>query len=140
MKRLSSEAGRSLIEANEPNDAKVGVREGWELTKGGFLALIVLFRSTVLGARQGRSIPAVRQWMEILSRHLLDDSDARWYNAEVMTVCMIMEQAFHLSCFPVNTLKSSEQSSIDYSLPAHTFVSFFYQVAALLPYPTACFW
>src|SRR5438876_2756644 len=50
-----------------------------------------------------------------------------------------MEQAAHLSWFPVKILKSSEQSSVDYSLPAHTFVSFFYQVAALLPYPTACF-
>jgi hypothetical protein len=50
------------------------------------------------------------------------------------------EQAAHQSYFPVKILKSPEQSSVDYSLPAHTFVSFFYyQVAALLPYPTACF-
>jgi hypothetical protein len=33
-----------------------------------------------------------------------------------------MEQAAYISCSPVKTLKSSEQSSVEYSLPARTFV------------------
>src|SRR5258708_23066763 len=33
-----------------------------------------------------------------------------------------MEQAASVSCSPLKTLKSAEQSSLDYSLPARTFV------------------
>ena len=51
----------------------------------------------------------------------------------VMTVCM--EQASSLSCSTVKTLKSPEQSSLEYSLPARTFVADFSRAGiASVPY------
>ena len=62
----------------------------------------------------------------------LDDWLLVRYNAGVMTVCKAQNRLLTWPCSSVKTLKSSEQSSIDYYLPATR--SYLYQLAALLPY------
>src|SRR6266567_5867366 len=51
-----------------------------------------------------------------------------------------MERAACISCSPVKTLKSSEQSSVEYSHASHARSYLISAEPALLPYPTACSW